>query len=53
MSDNNNASCSCGGMACLDGILFIFVIWALLYGLPTPWGKISIDIFPPKFEIIK
>lgn len=33
-------------------ILFILVLWALWFGLPTPWGKYNIDIFPPKIWVM-
>lgn len=24
-----------------------YLLWALWYGLPTPWGVIHLDLFPP------
>ncbi len=32
---------------CLPMIVFIITIWALAFGLPTTWGTLHIDIFPP------
>jgi hypothetical protein len=43
MSNNNNEV----SIGCLPLILFIFTLWALWFGLPTPWGFFEIDIFPP------
>lgn len=51
MSNTNNTSCSCGGFSCLSLILFIFLLWALWFGLKTGWGVIIIDLFPPYFGI--
>lgn len=40
-------SSSSGGCGCVSPILFIVLIWMLWFGLPTPWGKLNLDIFPP------
>jgi len=32
---------------CFSLILTILVLWALWFGLPTPWGVFEIDVFPP------
>ncbi len=32
---------------CLNLILTVLVITALWFGLPTPWGVLDIDLFPP------
>jgi hypothetical protein len=45
MSDVNNGSSS--GCGCVGTIITIFVLWALWFGLPTPWGTYNLDIFPP------
>jgi hypothetical protein len=37
--------------SCLGCIVTIFVIWALLFGLSTPWGMLDINIFPPKISL--
>jgi len=33
---------------CFGLIVFIFLTTAILFGLPTPWGKYNIDIIPPR-----
>ena len=38
-------ACGCGG--CLSFIATVFALWALWFGLPTPWGTFNLDIFPP------
>ena len=43
----------CSGFGCLNLLLFIFIIWALWFSVPTPWGELSIDIFPPNIELTK
>lgn len=48
MSDTEKVSIGCNGCGCVSLILFVFLVWSLFFGLPTPWGKINIDIFPPK-----
>lgn len=45
-STQYNGSCGCGG--CLSLILLIVLLWAIWFGLPTPWGKYNLDIFPPR-----
>lgn len=37
-------SCGCG---CLPFILTVLFLWALWFGLSTPWGEFNVDIFPP------
>lgn len=37
-----------GGSGCVSFILFIILFWMLWFGLPTPWGKLNLDIFPPR-----
>lgn len=44
----STSSDSSGGCGCVSLILFIFVLTALWFGLPTPWGTFNIDIFPPR-----
>ncbi len=46
MSDNNSSSGSCGGL-----IISILILWALIFGLPTPWGVLNIDILPPQITL--
>ena len=43
MSDDSDS----GGCGCVSIIVTILVLWALWFGLPTPWGVFNIDIFPP------
>jgi hypothetical protein len=45
VSESENVSCGCG---CVPLIITILFLWALWFGLPTPWGKYNIDIFPPR-----
>lgn len=45
MPQANKVRVSCG---CLPTILMILVLWSLWFGLPTPWGKFNIDLFPPR-----
>ena len=44
----NGSNCSCTGM-----VIWILIMCALLFGLPTPWGKINIDILPPQIKIVE
>jgi hypothetical protein len=44
---SNGGASSSGGCGCGSLIITVLVLWALWFGLPTPWGKINIDIFPP------
>jgi len=46
MSNKTEVSLNCGG--CISTILLIIVITLLFFGLPTPWGKLNLDIFPPR-----
>jgi hypothetical protein len=41
------------GCGCVPTILLILVLWALWFGLPTPWGKYNIDIFPPRIWLME
>lgn len=50
MSEKNNVGCSLG---CLPLIITIFVLWALLFTLPTPWGNLEIDLFSPAIRLEK
>jgi hypothetical protein len=38
------SSCSIG---CLGLVITVMTVWAWWFGLPTSWGKLNIDIFPP------
>lgn len=45
MSDEK-ITLNCGG--CVTLIIEVLILWALWFGLPTPWGRLNIDIFPPR-----
>ena len=47
MSDTTRTSASASGCGCFSLILGILAVWALWFGLPTTWGTLHIDIFPP------
>lgn len=51
MDDKQNVNINCAPLGCLSLIafifIFIFILGALWYKLPTPWGSVEIDIFPP------
>lgn len=49
MSESSSNSNGCG---CDSIILTILVLWALWFGLPTPWGVLNIDIFPPAIRLL-
>lgn len=48
---NKEIRISCAPRGCLSLIVFIFILAALFYKLPTPWGTIEIDVFPPGLYI--
>lgn len=48
MSETRTSSAGCG---CFGLIVTILVLWALWFGLPTPWGIFGIDIFPPAITL--
>lgn len=45
--DNQGRTTSSGGCGCLSLILGILAVWALFFGVPTSWGELNIDLFPP------
>lgn len=47
---SNNTS---SGGGCFSAILTILALWALWFGLPTPWGNLNIDIIPPAIHLNK
>lgn len=49
MSENNTSTVGCG-CGCGSLILTILVLWALFFGLATPWGTYNIDLFPPQIR---
>lgn len=44
---NTTQSSSGSGGGCVSCFVFVCFWWALLVGLPTPWGMLSLDVFPP------
>lgn len=36
---------------CATTVLSFLVLWALFFGLPTPWGNFNIDILPPAIRL--
>lgn len=44
---NSQINLGCAPLGCLPLIIFIFLLWSLWFGLPTPWGKFEIDLFWP------
>jgi hypothetical protein len=47
MPQEKKVTINCAPLGCLCTIAFIFILGALWYKLPTPWGSVEIDIFPP------
>ena len=54
MSEENNKvsvdGCGCGCGGCLMFIIFVFLFWAICFGLSINGKILNIDIFPPKIE---
>lgn len=48
-SKNNFEESGCT-FGCFGLVAMVFLIWAWLFGLPTTWGTLNIDIFPPKID---
>lgn len=44
---NNETKININGGGCLSIIIFFLCIGAVFFGLPTPWGVLNIDLFPP------
>jgi hypothetical protein len=40
-----------GGMGFFGVVLTILAVWAVLEGLPTPWGVFKVDLFPPAIRL--
>lgn len=51
--EETKTNVSCGSLGCLDLIVFIMLLGALWFGLPTPWGKLDLDILPPAIRWTK
>ena len=43
----------CNSLGCLELIILVFLIGAILIGVPTPWGHLNIDLFPPGIFLVK
>lgn len=39
-------------LGCLNLIILLFVLAAILWGVSTPWGTIELDILPPAIRLI-
>ncbi len=33
---------------CFGMLLLLFLLWAIWFGVATPWGTFNIDIIPPR-----
>lgn len=42
-----------GGCGCASFIVTVFLLTALWASLPTPWGKLEIDLLPPAIRLEK
>lgn len=49
MTNKNSYNCNCGG--CITFLLFLFTMWAIFFGLPTHWGTLELDFFPPAVKL--
>jgi hypothetical protein len=45
---SNQSSTDGAGCGCVSIILAVILFTMLWFGLPTPWGKLNLDIFPPR-----
>ncbi len=55
MSESSSSSSNSSGggcFGCLSVVAFFFVAWAILASVPTPWGIVELDLFPPAMRII-
>lgn len=43
-SSSGDVNVGCGCFSLIAGIL---ALWALCFGLPTTWGTLHVDLFPP------
>lgn len=50
MSTQSSSGGGGSGCGCLSFIFGILAVWALWFGLQTPWGTFNIDIFPPQIR---
>ena len=42
-----------GGCSCVSCLVFIFVFWAVVAAVATPWGQLHIGLWPPAIELAK
>ncbi len=49
MSSTEADGCGCSSICWL--ILSFLFLWSIIFGLPTPWGFLDIDLFPPKIKL--
>lgn len=33
-------------------VIEVYIIWALVFGLSTPWGILEFNVFPPSIELM-
>lgn len=45
----NNSS----GCGCFSFVATVLLLWAICFGLPTPWGVFNIDLLPPRIWQMK
>lgn len=50
MSDK--PSCSGGGSGCMSFVIGYLLLWTAFVGLPTPWGKLNLDLIPPRIWVM-
>jgi hypothetical protein len=48
MADDSGEKVGCGCGGCVSFIFFLFILWAIFFGLPIGDRTWNIDIFPPK-----
>lgn len=51
MSEDSGSNNSGGGCGCISFIATIMILWALVAALPTPWGTLELDLFPPAIRL--
>ena len=51
MSENGSGGSGCGCWGLIGLVAFLFVAWAIWASVPTPWGTVELDIFPPAMRI--
>ena len=46
--DGSGSNSGCG---CFEFVASLLVVVAILFGLPTPWGELHIDLLPPAIRL--